>query len=164
MKEAASPVRGDRRPVSRAEISIDAKLTALDRPFGEPGHDKGDVTGSRDNRMGAVGAALRGAGGVRMHVGYDLQAIRCAEIPELPEMAAIKADDPGVERVRIDVIIEHEGVDATAPVAFGAEQEGAAFAREAPALPKADQQPEPKVPRAGKLMLRRDEAPHSRRN
>src|SRR5262249_34834301 len=115
-----------------------------------------DVSGARDHWVIAVGAALPRGAGMHMHVGNDPHAALLADVPERPEIPPVEMHDAGVERVRVEVVVEDEIGDASAAVYAVAEQECAALAGGVPAaLAQLPAQALPQKPRAGDFMLRR---------
>src|SRR6185312_9679900 len=87
------------------------------------------------------------------------------EIPQLAEVATVEVDDAGVERVRIDIVVEREIDDAPATGGIlAAEQKGAALAHAAPALAQLRKKPPPEPPRERQLMPRREQAAGNRGN
>ena len=91
------------------------------------------MSGARDHRVVAIGAALSGAAGMHVHVGDDAHAAPLADVPERTEIPAVEMHDAGVERVRIEVVIEDEVGDAGAAARTVPEQERAALAGCVPA-------------------------------
>ena len=77
--------------------------------------------------MLAIGAALSGAAGVDVHVGDDAQAALPADIPKPSEIPAVKMHDAGVERSRVEIVVQDEVGDAGAASDAIAEQECSAF-------------------------------------
>ena len=81
------------------------------------------------------------------------------------EIPAVEMHDAGVERVRIEIVVEDEVDDAGAAVRAVAEQERAALAGRVPAaLAQLCAQAPPQKPRAGDLMPRRPKAGNNLRN
>jgi len=100
-----------------------------------------------------------------MHVRDDGHSPIPAEPPQVVVIAAIEPDDPGIEAMRIKVVIENEIRDPRATVEPLSEEECAAFPRSALSpLAQGAEQAAPEGPRARDSMLRRAEAGYNRRN
>ena len=102
-------------------------VAGADRRPREIGQDERDVPGARDHRMLAVGVALPAAARMHVHVGDDAQAAPLADVPQRAEVPAVETHDAGVERVRVEVVVEDEVDDPGAAVRAVAEQERAAL-------------------------------------
>src|SRR5690349_12518714 len=99
--------------------------------------------------MITVGIALARSARMHMNIGHDRQATRLADRPEVAEVAPIEPDDATVERVRIEIVVEHEIKDARAAVFATPEQERPALpARMAAALTQLHLQTAPQKPGA----------------
>src|SRR5216684_4102117 len=102
---------------------------------------------------------------MHMHVGNHAQAAAFADVPERAEVPPVETYDAGVERMRIEIVIEDEVDDPTAVFHGVAEEERAALtAGGAPALAQARKEALPKAPRARQLMPRRPQAGNNLRN
>ena len=115
--------------------------------------------------MVAIGFALTGSGRMDVDVSNHAQRAFLAHRPERAEVTPIETHDPGVEAVRIEIVIEDE-VDDPAPAAFlPPKQEGAALAAGAAAtLAERATQAPPSPPGTGQFMLRREAAANNRGN
>jgi len=74
------------------------------------------VPGARDHRVIAIGAALPRATRMHVHVRNDAHAALFADVPERPEMPAVEMHDAGVERARVEIVVQDEIGDAGAAV------------------------------------------------
>ena len=78
--------------------------------------------------MVAIGFALTGSGRMDVDVSNHAQRAFLAHRPERAEVTPIETHDPGVETVRIEIVIEDK-VDDPAPAVFlPPKQKGAALA------------------------------------
>jgi len=83
----------------------------------------------RDHGVVPVGIALLGDTRMNMDIGDYREPPRLANGPEIAEVSAIKTDDPGIEAVGIEFVVE-DVVHNPAPVSGGiAQQERPALAR-----------------------------------
>ena len=143
-------------------MPIDSGRTGGPREIGQ---DERDVPSARDHGVISVGCALTDTAGMYMHIGDDAHAAAFADVPECAEIPAVEMHDAGVERVRIEIVVQDEIDDPSAPVRTVAEQERATFAACVPAaLAQLCAQALPKKPRAGELMPRRQQAGNNLRN
>jgi hypothetical protein len=77
--------------------------------------------------MLTVGLALMNGSRMDVDVGDHAQTAPPADIPQLAEVAAIEADDAGVERMRVKVVVEDKVDDARYVVPLVAQEERTAF-------------------------------------
>ena len=75
------------------------------------------MAGARNHRMVAIGFALTGSGRMDVDVGDHAQRTLLTHRPERAEVTSIETHDPGVEAVRIEIVIKDE-VDDSAPAIF----------------------------------------------
>jgi hypothetical protein len=68
-----------------------------------------------------------------MHIGDDARAALLAYVPERPEIPAVEAHDAGVERMRVEIIVQDEINDPGAAGCAVTEQKRTAFAARVPA-------------------------------
>jgi hypothetical protein len=51
-----------------------------------------------------------------VHVGHHSQAPPFAQVPQAAEMTPVEPDDPGIEAMRVEVVIENEIDNSGAPI------------------------------------------------
>jgi hypothetical protein len=109
--------------------------------------------------MVAVGVALIGGARVDVHVGNHAQAALLAHILKLPEVAAVEPYDAGIQRMRVEIVVENEVDDPGVAISAISEQERSALpAAGTAAFTQSGDKPVPQKPGTGKLMPRRQQA------
>jgi hypothetical protein len=97
--------------------------------------------------MGSVGFALLRTAWMGVHVGDDRQAPPFTQVPQAAEVTPVEPDDPGIEAMRVEVIIKNEIDNSGAPIRTPAKQERAALPRGVPAPPtQTSEKPMPQPP------------------
>jgi hypothetical protein len=66
--------------------------------------------------MGLVGLALLRTARMGMYVGHHRQASPFTQVPQAAEMTPFEPDDPGIEAMRVEVIIQNEIDNSGAPI------------------------------------------------
>lgn len=120
-------------PLPIAQILMHADPSRARRATSKIGQDDRHVADFCDDRVGLVGIALSVAAGMDMNVGDHLQTRRAAMRPQRAQAATVDDDDPGRQRMRIDIVVVDEFLDH-APFALPAEQEGSSLALSVGAL------------------------------
>ena len=116
------------------------------------GRDKAHMAFLANHWMGAICIALAGPlVAMSVDVRYDRHLFSAAKIPERYEASAVKDDDTGVQRRRIQVVVADELRDL--PRALFTQQECAAFAFTATPSAKFAHQAEPKPDRDMKSVM-----------
>jgi len=87
------------------------------------------MAGARHDGVLLVRSALGCATRVYVNVGNDITVQRATPGPEGAKSAAGEVDDTCVERVGIDVVVEHKRSYPTSPESCPSEKKGTAFAR-----------------------------------
>ncbi|RUY59504.1 MAG: hypothetical protein E5Y34_07315 [Mesorhizobium sp.] len=79
-----------------------------------------------DHWVQPIRFALPGTAGVGVNVGRDNLATFTADVPQIRHRAAVDLDDAGIERVRIDLVVEYDRGDP-AVRSIRSQKESAAF-------------------------------------
>jgi hypothetical protein len=115
--EKRAPTLGlDRFPAFPPEIPVQSDLGSADRRPREVWNNQSEASGSSDHWMGLVGLALLRTARMGVHVGHHRQAPPFAQIPQTAEMTPVESDDPSIETMRVDVVIENEIDNSRAPI------------------------------------------------
>src|SRR5215218_1744768 len=107
VEEAAALGRRHGRPPLPAEIAVHPDVTAPLTPCRKTRENQGDVPGLRNHRVVTVGTTLLRPAGVDVNVCDNRETPRLADRPEVTEVAPVEADDAAVERMRVEVVVEH---------------------------------------------------------
>lgn len=115
------------QPALFAAEFVDADLARHENPIGEVRDDQGDVPSLRDHGVGLVRPALAITARMSVNIRHHLQTEFLAAPPDDIHPAGVEHDH-AAQGVRINVVIEDEGLDDPA-VAFAAtEKKGARLA------------------------------------
>ena len=106
---------------------MDTDIRDAYRRPGEIGQNEREMTGARDHRVLAVGLALIGAAGGDMNVRDDAQSAPPPGIPKRAEISVVQANDTGVQRAGIEIVVENEIDDAGSGAVTAAKQKSAAL-------------------------------------
>jgi hypothetical protein len=62
-----------------------------------------------------------------MYIANNSKVALSADVPELPEVATVKSDNPSFEALRIEVVVKYEFDYPTPPTGAATKQERTAF-------------------------------------
>lgn len=145
-------------------VFVDAEFVRGVDAAREIGRDERDVAFARVGRMHTVGFTLPGRASMRVNVGNQFQTGRVADLRNRAQKISLEADDATVEAVRVEIVVRHDFLDATATFFAATEQERAALTPVAAALMEFVKQFVPQARRATEPVLRPGERPDNGAN
>jgi hypothetical protein len=116
VKKRTPPLGLNGFPVLSPEISVQSDLGSADGLSREARDNQSEVPGSSDHRMSSVGFALLRTARMSVHVGNHGQAPAFAQVPQTAAMTPVESDDPSIEAMRVEVIVENKIDNSSAPI------------------------------------------------